>query len=69
MPDIKSTVFFASLPPIQSAIKIGQDGARIQLDIPESELDKLTPVIRWRDKILKIIIEPVEGYVYGAKSD
>lgn len=69
MPDIKSTVFFASLPPIQSAIKIGLDGARIQLDIPESELDKLTPVIRWRDKILKIIIEPVEGYVYGAKSD
>ncbi|MET0039900.1 MAG: hypothetical protein ABW041_07140 [Dehalococcoides mccartyi] len=60
-------VFIASLPPIQSAIKIGQDGARIQLDIPESELDKFSPVIQWRDKLLKITIEPVEGYTYGTK--
>jgi|GEM_PF-1154787 hypothetical protein len=66
---MKQSVFYASLPPIQSAIKIGQDGARIQLDIPESELDKLAQIIQWRDKVLKITIEPVEGYIYGAKSD
>lgn len=30
--------FVASFPPIQGAIKTGRDGARIQLDIPASEL-------------------------------
>ncbi|AII58729.1 hypothetical protein ASJ33_05565 [Dehalococcoides mccartyi] len=66
---MKQSVFYASLPPIQSAIKIGQDGARIQLDIPETELDKLAQIIQWRDKVLRITIEPVEGYIYGAKSE
>ena len=29
--------FKATLPPIQSAVSIGQDGARLKLDVPESE--------------------------------
>jgi hypothetical protein len=36
--------FLASFPPIQSAIKIG-DGARIQFDVPESELDAVKRLI------------------------
>lgn len=52
--------FLASLPAIQSAIKIGQDGARIQLEVPETELSKILPLIMMRDKVLKITIEPQE---------
>ncbi len=58
--DIKTIEFLANLPPIQSAIRIGQDGARIQLDVPEVELSKILPLLMWRDKALKITIEPIE---------
>ena len=56
----QSATFLASLPAIQSAIRIGQDGARIQLDIPETELSKILPLMMWRDRVLKITIEPQE---------
>ena len=50
--------FLASFPPIQSAIKIdGSGGARIQLDIPESEMGNFIPAMMWRGKRLKITIE------------
>ena len=53
--------FLASFPPIQSAIKIGQDGARIQLDIPETELAKFMPGLLLRDRILRVTIEDEDG--------
>ena len=34
---MQEITFKATLPPIQSAVSIGQDGARLKLDIPESE--------------------------------
>ena len=58
--NIKTIEFLASLPAIQSAIRIGQDGARVQLEIPESELSKILPLMMWRDRVLKITIEPQE---------
>jgi hypothetical protein len=48
--------FLASLPPIQSAIRIGQDGMRIQLDVPETEMGNAIRLMTWRDKILKVTI-------------
>lgn len=50
--------FLASLPPIQSAIKIGQDGMRLQLDIPETEMGNALGIIAWRDRVLVVTIEP-----------
>ena len=45
--------FLASFPPIQSAIKIdGQGGARIQLDIPETEMGNFIRAMMWRGKRL-----------------
>lgn len=58
--ETKSIEFLANLPSIQSSIRIGQDGARIQIDVPESELSKILPLLMWRDKALKITIEPIE---------
>jgi hypothetical protein len=55
--------FLASLPPIQSAIKIdGSDGnARVQLDIPASELPNMVKIPAFcSQKRLKVIIEPME---------
>jgi hypothetical protein len=49
--------FLASFPPIQSAIKIdGQGGARIQLDIPESEMGNFIKAMAWRGKRIKVTL-------------
>ena len=50
-------VFLANFPAIQSAIKIGQDGMRIQLDIPESEMGNALGLLAWRDKVLRVRVE------------
>lgn len=49
--------FLASFPPIQSAIKVGQDGARIQLDIPETEMPAIVRLMLMRGKVLRITVE------------
>ena len=49
--------FLASFPPIQSAIKVGQDGMRIQLDIPESEMANAVELLGLRDCVLSVEIE------------
>ena len=54
----KSVTFLASFPQIQSAIKIGVDGMRIQLDVPETELVNAIELLGWRDRLLKVTIEP-----------
>jgi len=54
-----SVTFTASFPPIQSAIKIGTDGMRLQLEVPESELAKAIEVLAWRECALTVTIEPI----------
>ena len=49
--------FLATFPAIQSAIKVGDDGMRIQLQIPESELPAAVGLIALRDKRLLITVE------------
>lgn len=49
--------FLASFPPIQSAIKVGQDGARVQFDIPETEMPAIVRLMLMRGRVLKITIE------------
>jgi len=53
--------FRASIPPIQSAIKLGSDGARIQLDVPEMDLDQILELVRsMKNKALLVQVS-----VYG----
>ncbi len=52
--------FLASLPPIQSAISVsGQgDGARVKIDIPQSELEAILKLQLLAGQVFKVIIEP-----------
>jgi hypothetical protein len=52
--------FLASFPPIQSAIKVGQDGMRIQLDIPETEMANAVELLALRNVVLKVTVEIAE---------
>ena len=52
------TTFLATFPDIQSAIKIGRDGMRIQLDVPESEMGSAVELLAWRGVVLRVTIEP-----------
>ena len=49
--------FLASFPPIQSAIKVGQDGARVQFDIPETEMPAIVRLMLMRGKVIRITVE------------
>jgi len=55
--------FTASLPPIQSAISVsGQgDGARIKLDIPQTELPAIINLQLLSGQVFKVTVEPEEG--------
>lgn len=55
---VQASTFLASFPCIQSAIKIGPDGMRIQLDIPESEMGEAVKLLAWRDQVLQVTIAP-----------
>ncbi len=57
----KPLIVVASIAPLQSAIMIASDGgARIKLDIPESEMGKIAALMALRGKVLKVAIEAVK---------
>ena len=52
------TTFNCSIPMIQSAIKVGGDGAiRLQLDIPENEMANAIKVVMGKEKVLTVTVE------------
>lgn len=61
-----SVTFLASFPPIQSAIKVGQDGARVQFDIPETELPSIARLLLMRGVVLKITVEVEQSLTNGS---
>ena len=54
--------FLSSLPDIQSAINISGagNGARIKIDIPETEIAEVIKLALLRGKAFKVTIEEVE---------
>ena len=55
-------VFRASLPMILSAIKVsGDGGARIQFDVPDSDLAEALKLLLWRERVLIMTVEPESG--------
>ena len=55
--------FIASLPPIQSAWKLGGgegDGARLQLDIPGTDITEAVRLLTMRGRTFRVIIEEDE---------
>lgn len=57
--------FLAAFPAIQSAIKIYGDrqGMRIQLDVPESEMGEAVKLLMWRERVLRVTMEPEQDAV------
>jgi len=49
------------MPDVLSQLKIGRDGMRIQLDVPESELANALPLVKWRDRVLKVTVTPSDS--------
>jgi len=65
--EAKLATFTATFPGTQSAISMhGNGGMRIQLDIPDSELGQAALLLMWRDRGLKVTIEPMEEETFGA---
>lgn len=60
--DDKKVTFIASFPPIQTALRFSGngDGARILIDIPESEMGEAVKLLLYRQVPLKVTIEPYE---------
>lgn len=50
--------FLASIAPLQSAITIASDGgARVKIDIPEEEMERVVKLMGMRGRVLKITVE------------
>jgi hypothetical protein len=61
--------FLASFPNIQTAIRVaGDGGARILLDIPESEMPSIVRLMLMRGIVLKVTVEPEKVQRPGAPS-
>ena len=62
MSNQKAVVFLASIAALQSGIQISGDGngARLKLDIPETELGNALPLLAMRNVLLKVMIEPCD---------
>lgn len=61
--DGEPIAFLASFPDIQSAIKTGKDGARVQLDVPASEMAAIVRLvaIQARPQVLRVTITVEES--------
>ena len=54
----RKAVFIASIPALETAIKIhGEGGARLQMDIAESDIAAFLAVLPMRQKRLKVTVE------------
>jgi hypothetical protein len=61
----ESITFLAAFPDIQGQLKVGRDGMRIALDVPESELSKALLLVLWRDKVLRVTVQVEQSLAYG----
>lgn len=59
--DIQTVAFAATIPPIETAIKMhGEGGARLQLDIAENNLGAFLPALALRGKRLQVQLTVVK---------
>ncbi len=59
---VDKIVFLASMPPIQSAIRVTGDGSgmRLQIDIPETEMAEAVKLLLYRQIPFRVTVEPYE---------
>ena len=55
----EQATFLATIPNIASAIRVhGESGARIQFDIDDTNLAEVLKLVLWRERLLKVTVEP-----------
>ena len=59
MGDAEHVTFLASFPPIQCIKYVGDGGARIVLDIPQSDEGAVELLRQWRDRALMVTVVPM----------
>mgnify|MGYP001585034030 CR=1 FL=1 len=52
----ESITFLAAFPDVQGQLKIGRDGLRLVLEVPESEIAAALRLVLWRDRVLCITV-------------
>ena len=57
--DAEHVTFVASFPNIQCIKYVGDGGARIVLDIPQSDEGAVESLRRWRDRVLMVTVVPM----------
>jgi hypothetical protein len=57
-PTTEAVTFLASMPDVLSQLRIGKDGMRLQLEIPESEMAAALKLVLYRDRVLRVTVEP-----------
>lgn len=55
-----TATFLGTIAPIMSGIRTGNDGMRVQFDIPETEMGEAVQLLIMRGKLLRITVEVVE---------
>lgn len=65
----EQVTFLATLPDIQSAIKITGtcNGMRVQLEVPESEMGQAIHLLKWRGQVIEITAALSTGGTDGGK--
>ena len=58
--DAEHVTFLASFPNIQCIKYVGDGGARIVLDIPQSDEGAVESLRRWRDRVLMVTVVPMK---------
>lgn len=69
MTDLDKAVFTCSIPEIQSAIKIGGDGMRVQFQIPEMFKGEGVKLAAMTGKRLRVTVEVEKGKSVGEFED
>ena len=57
----EQVTFYATIPNIATAIRVhGESGGRIQLDVDDTGLAEMLKLVLWRERLLRVTIEPME---------
>lgn len=57
MGNLDKAIFIASIAPIMTGLSTGNDGMRIKLDIPETEMGEAAKLLAMRGQVLRVSVE------------
>ena len=69
MGDAEHVTFLASFPNIQCIKYLGDGGARIVLDIPETDEGAVESLRQWRDRLLMVTVVPMQKGAEDRRAD